>query len=211
MTRLWLVRHGEAHVNQFRDDGLVHVIDEHGLTDRGIKQAERLRDRLTKDADIQPDVIIASTYPRASQTAAIASANLGLAVVEDSEVQEWRLGADAIGVTLDEALASWQRVRAGSGHDDRISPQTETHNEFIARVDSALLRIAANYSGKEVLVFTHGGVVNRSFATFMDLPQTAPLVSVQPRHTSLTEWTLVEEFGSPIWVLARYNDTTHLK
>ena len=211
MTRLWLVRHGEAHVNQFRDDGLVHVIDEHGLTNRGVKQAERLRDRLTKDADINPDLIITSTYLRASQTADIASANLGLAVVEDSEVQEWRLGADAIGVTLDEALASWQRVRAGTGHDDRISPQTETHNEFIARVDAALLRIADNHAGKEILVFTHGGVVNRSFATFMDLPQAAPLVSVQPQHTSLTEWTLVEEFGSPIWVLARYNDTAHLK
>ncbi len=205
------MRHGEAHVNQSRDDGLLHVVDEHGLTDRGIQQAERLRDRLTKDTDINPDLIITSTYLRASQTAAIASADLGLPVVDDPEVQEWRLGADAVGVTLEQALASWQRVRAGADHDHRISPGTETHNEFVARVDSALLRITAKHHGEEILVFTHGGVVGRSFATFMGLPQTTPLVSVQPLHTSLTEWTLVEEFGSPVWVLSRYNDTAHLR
>jgi len=211
MTKIWLVRHGEAHVNQARDDGLVHVVDEHGLTDRGIEQAELLRERLTKDADVRPDIIISSTYARASQTAAIAASDLGSPIIEDDGVQEWRLGADAVGITLDEALATWERVYAGIGHDDRLSPQTETHNEFIARVDSALWAIAKEHEGKEIIVFTHGGVVGRSFTTFLGLPHFAALGGVRPRHTALTEWTLVKDFGQPAWVLARYNDATHLQ
>lgn len=211
MTRIWLVRHGEAHVNRARDDGMVHLVDEHGLTTKGILQAERLRDRLTKDVDINPDVIIASGYARATQTAVIACANFESPIIEDTGVQEWRLGADAVGLTLDEALASWERVYSGIGHEDRLSPQTETHNEFVARVDAALLRIAKDHDGKEVLVFTHGGVVGRSFTTFMGLPHSSALRGIQARHTALTEWKLVEAFGSPSWVLGRYNDVTHLQ
>ena len=210
MTRIWLVRHGEAHVNQARDDGMVHLVDEHGLTDTGISQAERLRERLTKDAGINPDVIIASTYARARQTAAIACSDLNMPIIDDDSVQEWRVGADANDLTLTEAMASWERVYSGLGHDDRLTPQTETHNEFVTRIDASLLRIAAEHEDHEVLVFTHGGVVGRSFTTFMGLPHSAALKAVQPRHTSLTEWHLVEVFGSPSWVLARYNDVTHL-
>jgi probable phosphoglycerate mutase len=210
MTRIWLVRHGEAHVNHARDDGMVHLVDEYGLTDKGIEQAKRLGDRLAIDADITPDVVVASTFPRAHQTAVIAAASFGKPIVANDSVQEWRLGSDAVDLTYDEALASWARICAGQGHDDRLSPETETHNEFVERVDTALLRIAETYHGKQVLVFTHGGVVGRSFVTFMGLPGSAALVSVRPRHTSLTEWALVEEFGAPRWMLARYNDVTHL-
>jgi len=162
------------------------------------------------DAEISPDVVIASTYQRANQTAAIASEGLGLAIIDDQAMQEWRIGSDATDVTHEQALASWQRVCMGEGHDERLSPLTESHNEFIARIDAALLRIADEHAGKAVLVFTHGGVVSRSFVTFMGLPQMGPLVNVIPRHTALTEWIYSDAFGSPTWVLGRYNDATHL-
>ncbi|MEO8329332.1 MAG: histidine phosphatase family protein [Candidatus Nanopelagicales bacterium] len=204
------MRHGEAHVNMSRNDGLVHVDDELGLTERGVEQAQRLRDRIAKDSEIRPDVIISSTFRRASQTASIASEHLTVPITSNDEIQEWRIGPDAADVTLETALASWQRICAGTGHDDRLSPLTESHNEFISRVDAELLRIADAHAGQDVLVFTHGGVVGRSFQTFLGLSQAAPLVGIHPKHAALTEWHLAEEFGTLTWVLGRYNDATHL-
>lgn len=69
MTKLWLIRHGEAHINQPRGDGLVSWVDEYGLTTAGIEQAELLAGRLVADPEINPNVIVASSYPRARQTA----------------------------------------------------------------------------------------------------------------------------------------------
>jgi 2,3-bisphosphoglycerate-dependent phosphoglycerate mutase len=211
MTKIWLVRHGEAHVNRRRDDGLMHLIDEHGLTDTGVAQARRLRDRLTNDPEVTPDVILSSTFARARETAAIASADLGLPIIDDDTLQEWRPGADAAGLTLEQAMAAWGRVYAGLGHDDRLSPLTETHNEFVARADAALARIADEHAGQQVLIFTHGGVIGRSFVRFLGLPAATALAGVHPSHTSLTEWTRIDEFGAPVWQLSRYNDATHLR
>jgi probable phosphoglycerate mutase len=211
MTKIWLVRHGEAHVNQARDDGLMHLVDEHGLTDTGVAQAKRLGERLATDPEITPDVILSSTFARARETATIAAADLGVPIVDDDSLQEWRPGPDAHGLTLEDAMAAWGRVYAGLGHDDRLSPLTETHNEFVARADAALSRIAAEHQDQQVLVFTHGGLIGRSFVTFLGLPPATALAGVHPRHTSLTEWTRTDEFGGPIWQLARYNDATHLR
>jgi probable phosphoglycerate mutase len=210
VTKIWLVRHGEAHVNHARPDGFMHLVDEHGLTDAGIAQAKRLGDRLATDPEIAPDTVLASTFTRAHQTAAIACADLGLPIVDDDSLQEWRPGSDAEGLTLDDAMAAWGRVYAGYDHDVRLSPLTETHNEFVSRVDAALSRIVAENHGRQVLVFTHGGVIARSFVTFLGLPASTALAGVHPRHSSLTEWSLIEEFGSPVWRLDRYNDATHL-
>jgi probable phosphoglycerate mutase len=210
MTKLWLIRHGEAHINQPRGDGLVSWVDEYGLTTAGIEQAELLAGRLVADPEINPNVIVASSYPRARQTAEIAGVALGLAVHLEDDLQEWRPGPDTQGLTLVEALASWERVRAGEGHDDRLSPGTETHNEFIERVDTTLVRLAGQQVGHEVLVFTHGGVIGRSFTTLMGVPHASTLNGLYAKHTSLTEWSLAEDINPPRWLLGRYNDATHL-
>ena len=59
---------------------------------------------------------------------------------------------------------------AGHDHDVRISPGSESHNEFWSRVDPALRRLSDTHADRTVLVFTHGGVIDRSFVTFLGLP-----------------------------------------
>ena len=76
-------------------------------------------------------------------------------------------GATLSGSRSTRRLQSWDRIRSGEGHDERLSPQTETHNEFISRVDDALHQLPASYPEQNVVVFTHGGVI-ASFAD--DLP-----------------------------------------
>src|SRR5258708_7464894 len=103
MTDLYLIRHGEAL-------GAVHgMIGDTALSQRGVMQAEHLHDRLAATGEIAADVLIASTFVRARQTAEIIAPALGLPVVFDDEVQELRDGA-AEGMRFDEYRAKFGEV-----------------------------------------------------------------------------------------------------
>ena len=210
MTRIWLIRHGEAHVNRISDDGLVPLVDEEGLTDDGVLQAELLRERIIRTGEIEPHVVISSTFPRARQTAQIVGGAWDVPIVDSDDVQEWRLGSDAIGLTIETALKSWDRIRSGEGHDERLSPLTETHNEFITRIDHALLHLPVAYPDRDVVVFTHGGVISRSLTTFLRLDPHAAINGIHADHTSITEWRQQPDSALAPWMLARYNDHAHL-
>lgn len=84
MTHLYLIRHGDFAIGL--EDGRY---SNQGLTPLGVRQAERLRDRLAT-GEIKADVLIASPLPRARQTAEILAPALGLPVVLDAAVEEWR-------------------------------------------------------------------------------------------------------------------------
>ncbi len=78
MTHLYIIRHAEsvlAHSQHIRD-----IMTEDALTPEGIRQAERLRDRLASTGEIAADALLASTYPRAYQTAEIIAPALQLPV-----------------------------------------------------------------------------------------------------------------------------------
>lgn len=209
MTTLWLIRHGEAHVNHANPDGTFSLIDRRGLTDRGVEQATLLRDRLVRD-DVRPDVVITSSFPRAQQTASIVCEGLGLTPLVNHELQEWRPGDDAEVIPMGEALGSWNRILAGHDHDVRITPGSESHNEFLARADRALTQITDDHDERTVLAFTHGGIIGRSFVTFLGLPPRSSLVGIRSRHTSITVWRRTSELDAPEWHLDRYNDVAHL-
>lgn len=209
MTTLWLIRHGEAHVNHPLPDGSYSLVDRLGLTDRGVEQARRLRDRLRREG-VRPDAVVSSGFPRAQQTAEIVCEALGVEIEVDHDVQEWRPGDERQQLTEQQALATWHRILDGHDHDLRVSPTAETHNEFLARADHALLRIADQHPERTVLVFTHGGIIDRSFVTFLGLPPRSSLVGLRSQHTSITEWHRTIDRNEPLWVLSRYNDTNHL-
>jgi probable phosphoglycerate mutase len=209
MTTLWLIRHGEAHVNNPNPDGTYSLIDRRGLTERGVEQATLLRDRLVRD-DVRPDVVITSSFPRAQQTASIVCAGLGVTAQVSDELQEWRPGDDAEVIPMGEALGSWNRILAGRDHDVRITPGSESHNEFLARADRALTQITGDHAERTILAFTHGGIIGRSFVTFLGLPPRSSLVGIRSRHTSITVWRRTSEMEAPEWHLDRYNDVAHL-
>jgi probable phosphoglycerate mutase len=209
MTTLWLIRHGEAHVNNPNPDGTYSLIDRRGLTERGVEQATLLRDRLVRD-DVRPDVVITSSFPRAQQTASIVCAGLGVTAQVSDELQEWRPGDDAEVIPMGEALGSWNRILAGRDHDVRITPGSESHNEFLARADRALTQITDDHAERTILAFTHGGIIGRSFVTFLGLPPRSSLVGIRSRHTSITVWRRTSEMEAPEWHLDRYNDVAHL-
>ena len=74
-TRLVLIRHGESVATQQRFIGGPRSC--RGLTSLGREQAEALRDRWMKAPEFGVDVLVASHFPRAIQTAEIIAPSLG--------------------------------------------------------------------------------------------------------------------------------------
>jgi probable phosphoglycerate mutase len=205
-TRIVLVRHGEAVVNVTRVVG-GHLGDT-GLTQLGVAQAQRLRDRLARSREFDAEVVLASTLLRARETAEIALAHRARDLVLDADLEELRVG-EADGLSFADAVLRWGVPDLQGDPDSVFCPGAESYNGFQQRVRGVLRRLADAHVGRTVLAFTHGGVVDLSFAALFDLPDAqAPRLSFSTRHTSNTVWIRRESDGR--WRLERYNDAAHL-
>lgn len=209
MTHLYLVRHAEAVCN------VRHVmggpVGDGGLTALGVRQAERLRDRLAA-GEVRADVLLSSPLPRAQQTAAIIAPALGLTPILDPDLEEQRIG-EADGLNLDEIRERFGQPDQRGQPFRRVAPGAELWSELMLRVAGALHRLTEAYAGKTILLVTHGGVIDGSFVTFFGLPSlAAPPFLFATHNTSLTHWMLHRSFdGVHRWRLERYNDVVHLR
>lgn len=209
MTHLYLIRHGEAVCNVDQDAPTAGMKGDLGLTARGKLQAERLRDRLAATGEITADVFIASTLPRARQTAEILAPAIGLPINWDDEVQELRVG-NIDGVP-------WRKI-ADTVPDFRkepfrpLSSGGENWPQFVLRVATALERISSEHEGKTIVVVCHGGVIDSSFAIFSGLSSVVfPSLDLGTRNTSITHWERHGDHGTPRWRLRKYNDDLHVR
>jgi probable phosphoglycerate mutase len=207
MTDLYLIRHGD-HMIGLKDGKYSDL----GLTPLGVRQAERLRDRLAATGEIKADVLIASPLPRARQTAEILADALGVPVVLDAEVEEWR---NEDGSLSEEAFM--ERVMATPDAQvpfARWIPGCENWLEFSIRAASALERIVREHADQTSVVVCHGGIIEVSLSLFFGLSG-APLrrLNIDSGNTSITHWQRVVPppgFLSE-WLLERYNDCSHLR
>lgn len=208
MTHLYLIRHGEAWGNV--EPVLAGPRGDKGLTPRGVAQAERLRDRLAL-GELKIDVLIASTLPRARQTAEIIQPALGLPIVLDDEVQELRIG-EADGMTNHEAWAKFGQPDFDANPLRPIAPGGESWPSFMLRVGTALTRITAEHAGRSIMVVCHGGVIDGSFVHFFQMPSLiVPPTDFHTRNTSITHWERVERRSRTMWRINSYNDIAHLQ
>lgn len=208
-TNLYLIRHGQAVVNVTPIVGGMR--GDTGLTEQGVDQAERLRDRLAESREIRADVLIASTLPRARQTAEIIAPALGLPIIFDDEFQEMRVG-EADGMSNREAWAKYGLPIVDKDPFHRISPGGENWVDFMLRVGTALTRITREHQGKTMVVVCHGGVIDGSFTFFFGQSIfTPPYVGLYTYNTSITHWQQYLHDDTPRWRLRSYNDTFHLR
>jgi probable phosphoglycerate mutase len=207
-TNLFLIRHGESTPQVERIMGGMR--GDRGLTPLGVAQAERLRDRLTATREVTADVVIASTMPRARQTAEILAPALGLPIIEDEEVQEVRPGI-ADGLSLEEAEARFHMSAFVSDPSHPVSPGGESWQQFVQRVSGAFDRITQQHAGRTVVVVCHAGVIEGSFLHFFRLPlMSLPPVQFSTQNTSITHWQQPLDGASGRWRLFGYNDAMHL-
>lgn len=209
MTHLYLIRHGQAMV------AIKEALNDTGLSPLGVRQAECLRDRLAATGEIAADVLIASTMPRAKQTAEILAPAFGLPIVFDDEVQEWREGneEDLEKIDIAEFRARFEAVPYEQKPFFRTVPSSETWVQFVLRAATALNRIVHEHEGKTIVIVCHGGIVDSSMISFLGLSSLQfPRAYFETHNTSITHWlTHTREDFPPGWVLECYNDVMHLR
>jgi probable phosphoglycerate mutase len=210
-TRLVLIRHGESQVTVDRVVGGSKTCS--GLSERGRRQSEALRDRLARTGELPADILLASTMPRAVQTAEILAPALGGLEIEQVEDLEERRPGEADGMTWDAYRDAYRGAGWTFSIYEPLSPGGESFAEFQVRAATTLHRIATRLAGRTIVVACHGGIIESSMVAFLGLPPRVGGSMHQP-NTSITEWSLdvdaPAERGGPPWKLVRYNDAAHL-
>lgn len=194
--RLLLVRHGESICITKGIVGGRRGCT--GLTERGLAQARALGDRLRGEG-FSADALLASTLPRAEQTAEVIGEALGLDHTSHAELCE-HVPGDIDGGPWE----AWDRFDPVAEPDRPLSPGGESTNQFRSRVRGLLDRLADEHGGRTVVAATHGGVVWASlWAVARDAYEA---VDEGAAFTSITEFAC----DGRRWSLLRYNDVRHL-
>lgn len=211
-TLLHLIRHGEAYSN-IRGEGKVvsGMKGDRGLTARGIAQVERLRDRLLATGELAADVVLASTLPRAWQTAQLLAPIWETPIIPDDDLHELRPG-EMDGLAIAEARERYGYVDFARNAYQAKSPGGENWGMFVLRVGAMLDRITREHAGKTIALITSGGVIHATFLVFFSLPSLEPPKAwFATSNASITTWEQRPWRDTPsVWTLLRYNDTSHL-
>jgi probable phosphoglycerate mutase len=205
-VRLTLVRHGEAYA------GFAGVIGGErgcaGLTPWGRRQAEALRDHLARTGHLKADALLASTIPRAIETAEIIAPALGFEEVRrHCDLCEVHTG-EADGLQWAEYSERWGGFDMEAEPDRVFAPAGESWNGFHERVAGTMQRIATEHRGQTVVAVCHAGVIQASLRVLLGVPHPGTGARVQPTNTGLTEWE--HDGDRDRWTLHRFNDTSHL-
>lgn len=208
MTRLILVRHGESNVTVQRIIGGPRTCS--GLSELGRQQAERLRDRWASTGEVQADVLIASQYPRAYETAQIIAPALGdLPIARDDGWGEHEPGPVCDGMSYQHFVDTYPEMSGRWDMHDPFAttfPGGETVAAFQFRIGNTVRRTLDAHEGRTVVVACHGGVVDSVLRLALKSPAMGAF-EINTVNTSITELLLVKPWT---WRLVRYNDHAHL-
>ena len=207
VMRLILVRHGEAHAGFHGIIGGPSGCT--GLTARGRKQAEALRDHLADFGRVRADVLLSSVLPRAIETAEIIAPALGFETFgQECSLCEVHTG-EADGLEWIEHGVRYGSFDMQVEPDRLFAPAGESWNSFHERVRRTLRSLAHQYEGRTVVAVCHAGVVMASMRVLLGIPTSATSgARLQPTNTGLTEWEHDHVLNR--WTLHCFNDTGHL-
>ena len=157
MGKLILVRHGESQGNRERVFGISPATLP--LTELGYRQAREVAYQIA--ALFQPERVVASPYLRARETARVIAGILQLQLEVEPQLHERDVGVlqgqsyDALHAAPGyNAQAPWQWKPEGG----------ESYVEVKARVAPILDRLANEYASRQVVIVSHGGVMQTLWA-----------------------------------------------
>jgi len=168
-TRLCIVRHGETAWNaEHRVQGQLDI----PLNDIGLKQAQAVC-RALKDERF--DAAYSSDLTRARQTAAPLQSLLSLQLQLDRNLRERHYGIFER-LTYAEVKTRYPEdyARFEARDPEYAFRSGESLRDFSARSIAAVAGIAERHPGQNVVVFTHGGVLDKLYRFITGLPLSAP-------------------------------------
>jgi probable phosphoglycerate mutase len=211
LTRLVLIRHGQSRATVDQIAGGERGCT--GLTDFGARQVEALRERVTGTDELAgTTALLASTLPRAVETAEILAPALGgLPVVTYRDLSELQPG-EGDGLTWGQWGARFGGFRMADEPYRPLAPGGESWAEFQLRVGRTLSALIVAEAGGLVVIACHGGIIEGSIRNFLGLGWLSGADALEtPANASMTEWTcVVQPTGALSWRLVRYNDAAHL-
>ena len=157
--KIFSTRHGQTSYNK---QEIIMGTTDIDLDETGEKQALELADRIAGMNCI--DIIIASPMKRAQRTARAVAERCGLEIVTEERLREWDYGYYEGKSRVTEGFAE-NKTEFGV----RMGKSGESLMQLAHRVYSALDDIIKNYSGKNVLVVSHGGVCRVIETYFNDM------------------------------------------
>jgi probable phosphoglycerate mutase len=204
-THFWLVRHGETLWNaERRLQGWLDI----PLNANGKKQAEELAQYLESTTfDANFDAFYSSDLSRAYDTARIATRTLTDTVVQHPGLRERSYGVYQ-GITWAALSASSESETPTDLRDpDRLIEDGESYRAFAQRVQTSFEEIARAHPGGNIMVFTHGGVIDIAWrcstGTALEAPRPFPILNVSINRCGI--------HGPGEWFLQDWGYTGHLR
>ena len=201
MSKILLVRHGNTILNSAeRFWGQTDI----ELSAEGIRQAERLRDRLAKQ---KIDAIYTSNLKRATATAEVIASRRKVDVVICPELVEINFGY-AEGLTFEEISKSFPDL-AKSMADWRTRPKFpggESMDELNERVIKFLPRLENHQPKETVLIVAHAGILRLLICNLMGIERK----HWRQMRTDLGSLSILDTYPQGA-ILSLLNDISHLK
>lgn len=201
MSRLLLVRHGNTKLNNAkRFWGQTDV----ELSTDGIRQAEKMRDRL---ADDKIDIVYSSTLSRARLTAEIIASRHQLGVTALTQLMEINFGFIE-GLTFDEVSQLHPEIAdvMGKWATNPKFPGGETLENLDNRVRKFLKLLQKHKPEETILIVAHAGTLRLMICNLMGIGME------HWRHIQLdlASLSILETYPQGA-VLSLLNDVSHLK
>ncbi len=200
MSRLLLVRHGET---ELKSSERLWGHTDVKLDALGLKQAERLRDRLAEE---KIDTIYSSNLQRALVTAEIIAARHQLAVVLCAELREIDFG-HLEGLTFDEINQLYPEFYKSMGErrPNIKFPSGESVYQLNNRVSQFLGRLKKHTPEQTILIVAHFGLLRLLLCRLLG-------IGIKQRwqiHLDLASLSILETNQQGA-ILSLLNDVSHL-
>lgn len=202
-VRLLLTRHGETQWNA------EHRIQGHTdleLSERGVKQAEALAERL---AGAEVSAIYSSDLSRASRTAAIILERMpnGARHIITPLLRERNWGIFE-GKTWEETEKELpEEIRRLRSHPLDFTPEGgESRGDVIVRINEFLNTLVTEHRGERVIAVTHGGVSSLMIKIMIGMD----LSNITPFRVENCSVSVMDYVRENTWFVQCLNDMSHL-
>ena len=175
---LYVVRHGETIRNKI---GLIQGQTEWDLTEKGIKDAEELRDTVD---DLDIDIVISSPLKRAVDTARIITNNKYPINIDDRIIErDWGM---CEGAHIEEV----DTVKCWNFHINTDNNKIERVQDLLARVSEFLEDIKVKYKDKNVLVVAHSAVLRAIHYCLHPIPEDGDMSKLEIPNLRIVEYEI---------------------
>jgi 2,3-bisphosphoglycerate-dependent phosphoglycerate mutase len=200
-TRVTMVRHGETEWNvAMRLQGK----QDSNLTKNGLHQVKLVSDALST---YNFDILISSDLGRAMKTAEIINKKHNLEIISDSSLRERNFGIME-GLTREQIQDRYPEVF--NGYMDRKDiyciPEGESLVDFYERVTIGLRHLTKTYAGKNMLIVSHGGVLDCVMRMVFNYSLSAPR-RFSIYNASVNSFTVIGDD----WFLEQWGNIDHQK